>query len=374
MYSVNFTCEKSNANRANLCKIRMWVNIDGTRSSVYLSLRVNPDEFKKSLFSNRSNHINRYCSEVRRKVDEFYTDCVVKGVKVQAATLTDFVKNGFEERHYMLYQLFDDFEDIIKKRVGAEIGNSTYSKYLLAIEQFKAVIPNKPLKAVNNADVLNYKYHLKNQVKLKDSTLASYLTKTKSIFVFAIRNDKLSANPFDTIKIKKGEANINPLTREELMLIANKDFGIDRLNQVRDLFVFAANTALSYCDLASVKREDIQHEGDVMYLKKKRGKTGVTYILPLNDTAMGLLKKYDYELPLISNQRYNAYLKEVADICGIKKTLTTHLARHTAATLMLNAGIAIEVVSKILGHSNTKMTQHYAKLLDKTVINTKIEF
>ena len=111
-----------------------------------------------------------------------------------------------------------------------------------------------------------------------------------------------------------------------------------------------------------------------MYLKKKRGKTGVTYILPLNDTAISLLRKYDFELPIITNQKYNSYLKEIADICGIKKTLTTHLARHTAATLMLNAGIAIEVVSKILGHSNTKMTQHYAKLLDKTVINTKIEF
>ena len=158
------------------------------------------------------------------------------------------------------------------------------------------------------------------------------------------------------------------------MRIANKDFGIDRLNQVRDLFVFAANTALSYCDLTSIRRDDIQYEGDVMYLKKKRGKTGVTYILPLNDTAIELLKKYNYELPVISNQRYNSYLKEIADICGIKKTLTTHLARHTAATLMLNAGLSIEVVSKILGHSNTKMTQHYAKLLDKTVINTKIEF
>lgn len=158
------------------------------------------------------------------------------------------------------------------------------------------------------------------------------------------------------------------------MTIANKDFGIPRLNQVRDLFVFAANTALSYCDLAAVKREDIQTDGDVMYLKKKRGKTGVTYILPLNDTAIRLLEKYDFELPVISNQRYNSYLKEVADICGIRKTLTTHLARHTAATLMLNAGIAIEIVSKILGHSNTKITQHYAKLLDKTVINTKIEF
>ena len=114
--------------------------------------------------------------------------------------------------------------------------------------------------------------------------------------------------------------------------------------------------------------------GEMMCLKKKRGKTGVTYILPLNDTAISLLRKYDFELPIITNQKYNAYLKEIANICGIKKTLTTLLARHTAATLMLNAGIAIEVVSKTLGHSNTKMTQHYAKLLDKTVINTKIEF
>ena len=374
MYSVTFTCEKSCTNRANLSRIRMWVNVDGIRSSAYLNLRVNPEEFKKSIFSNRSNHINRYCSEVRRKVDEYYCNCVVKGLRVQASTLTDYVKNGFEERHYMLYQLFDDFTEIIKKRKGAEIGHSTFTKYLLAIEQFKAVVSNKPLKAVNNTDILNYKYHLKNNVKLKDSTLASYLTKTKSIFVHAIRNNQLSVNPFDTIKIKKGEVNIIPLTKDELMTIANKDFGITRLNQVRDLFVFAANTALSYCDLAAVKREDIQTDGDVMYLKKKRGKTGVTYILPLNDTAIRLLEKYDFELPVISNQRYNSYLKEVADICGIRKTLTTHLARHTAATLMLNAGIAIEVVSKILGHSNTKMTQHYAKLLDKTVINTKIEF
>lgn len=374
MYSVTFTCEKSASNRANLSRIRMWINVDGERSSVYLDLRVNPEEFKKAIHSNRSNHINRYCSEIRRRVDEFYSDCIVKGLQVQASTLSDYVKNGFEEQHYMLYQLFDDFTDIVKKRKGAEIGHSTYTKYLLAIEQFKAVVKNKPLKAVNNTDILNYKYHLKNVCKLKDSTLASYLTKAKSIFVYAIRNEKLTINPFDSIKIKKGEVNIIPLTKDELMTIANKDFGITRLNQVRDLFVFAANTALSYYDLASVRASDIQQEGDVMYFKKKRGKTGVTYILPLNDTAIGILRKYNFALPVITNQKYNSYLKEIADICGIKKTLTTHVARHTAATLMLNSGIAIEVVSKILGHSNTKMTQHYAKLLDKTVINTKIEF
>ncbi len=374
MYSVTFTCNKQNLNRAGTTRIQLWVNVNGERSSLYLDLRANPEEFKKALYSKKSNHINRYCSDIRRRIDEYYTDCSVRGMQIQASMLTDYVRNGFEERQYKLYDLFDDFSIIIKKRKGAEIGHSTYTKYLLAIEQFKTVIPNKPLRAVDNNDILNYKYHLKNNVKLKDSTLASYLTKTKSIFVYGMRNGKIDKNPFDTIKIRKGEANIVPLSKEELMIIANKDFGIDRLNQVRDLFVFAANTALSYCDLTSIRREDIQYEGEVMYLKKKRGKTGVTYILPLNDTAIELLKKYDYELPVISNQRYNSYLKEIADICGIKKTLTTHLARHTAATLMLNSGISIDVVSKILGHSNTKMTQHYAKLLDKTVINTKIEF
>ena len=249
--------------------------------------------------------------------------------------LTDFVRNGYEERQYTVYGLFEDFSRLIKKRVGAEIGSSTYRKYLLAIAQFKRIIPDKPLRAVDNTDILNYKYHLKNEVKLKDSTLASYLTKMKSIFVHAQRNHKIERNPFEGIKFRKGVANIVPLTKDELMRIANKDFGIDRLNQVRDLFVFAANTALSYCDLAAVKREDIQTDGDVMYLKKKRGKTGVTYILPLNDTAIGLLKKYDYELPVISNQRYNSYLKEIADICGIRKTLTTHIARHNYLSFVL---------------------------------------
>lgn len=374
MYSVTFTCNKANKNRAGTTRIQLWVNVNGERSSLYLDLRANPEEFKKSLYSRKSNHINRYCSDIRRRIDEYYTDCTVRGLQIRAAMLTDYVRNGFEERQYTLYELFDDFTDIINKRRGAEIGNSTHSKYILAIEQFKSIIPNKPLRTVDNTDILNYKYHLKNDVRLKDSTLASYLTKMKSIFVHAQRNLKIERNPFEGIKFHKGEVNITPLTKEELMRIANKDFGIDRLNQVRDLFVFAANTALSYCDLTSIRRDDIQYEGDVMYLKKKRGKTGVTYILPLNDTAIELLKKYNYELPVISNQRYNSYLKEIADICGIRKTLTTHLARHTAATLMLNAGLSIEVVSKILGHSNTKMTQHYAKLLDKTVINTKIEF
>lgn len=374
MYSVNFTCQHNHANRANLNKIKVWVNIDGERATANLDLRVNPEEFKKAIFSSKSNHINRYCSDVRRKIDEYYTVLIGKGLRVRAAMLIDYVRNGYQACNYMLYDLLDEFLKIEVQKVGSDIGKSTYRKYCLSVAQFKAAVANKPLSAVNNSDILAFKYHLINNVKLKESTLCTYLTKAKSIFVYAIRNEYISKNPFDNLRIKRGVVDIVPLTKEELMRIASKDFGIKRLNQVRDLFLFAANTALSYSDLAMICKEDIQVDGDVRYIKKQRVKTGVTFVIPLNATAIGILEKYDYRLPIISNQKYNAYLQEIACICGITKTLTSHIARHTAATLMLNSGIPIDVVAKVLGHSNTRMTQHYAKLLDKTVINTKIEF
>ena len=143
---------------------------------------------------------------------------------------------------------------------------------------------------------------------------------------------------------------------------------------MRDCFVFACYTALAYSDLASISIDDVKEQNGVHFIQKNRIKTGVQYTIPLNDIAMTILKRYNYQLPILTNQRYNSYLKEIADLCGIDKKLTSHLARHTAATLMLNSGISIDVVAKILGHRNTAMTAHYAKMLDKTIILTKIDF
>lgn len=100
MYSVNFTCNQSKTNRANLNKIQLWVNVDGERSTLFLDLKVNPEEFKKAIFSRRTNHINRYCSDIRRRIDEYYTDCTIRGLQVRASMLTEYVRNGFEERQY----------------------------------------------------------------------------------------------------------------------------------------------------------------------------------------------------------------------------------------------------------------------------------
>ena len=374
MLSVSFTCLKSRQNKAGQSPIQLWVNVDGKRATTILSLRATPQEFQKAMKSKQNNPILLYCNNIREKITGYYANSSCTGITPTAQQIIDFVKGGFSVKQYMLYQLFDDFLRIEKSKIGHEISDTTYDKYCLVVEKFKKAVANKPINQVTNSDILAYKYYLLNVAKLGNGTLCGYLTKAKTIFSYAIDNDLIEHNPFRKLKIKKEEVEINPLTKEELFLIVQKDFRIQRLNQVRDCFIFACYTALAYADLASINSDDIKEQNGVYFIQKNRVKTGVQYTIPLNDIALDILKKYNFQLPVLTNQRYNSYLKEIADICGIEKNLTSHLARHTAATLMLNSGISIDVVAKILGHRNTMMTAHYAKMLDKTIILTKIDF
>lgn len=374
MLSVSFTCLKSRQNKAGQSPIQLWVNVDGKRATTILSLRATPQEFQKAMKSKQNNPILLYCNNIREKITGYYASSSCTGIAPTAQQIIDYVKGGFSVKQYMLYQLFDDFLRIEKSKIGHEISDTTYDKYCLVVEKFKKAVANKPINQVTNSDVLDFKYYLLNVAKLGNGTLCGYLTKAKTIFSYAIDNDLIEHNPFRKLKIKKEEVEINPLTKEELSLIVQKDFRIQRLNQVRDCFIFACYTALAYADLASINSDDIKEQNGVHFIQKNRVKTGVQYTIPLNDIALDILKKYNFQLPVLTNQRYNSYLKEIADICGIEKNLTSHLARHTAATLMLNSGISIDVVAKILGHRNTMMTAHYAKMLDKTIILTKINF
>ena len=374
MLSVSFTCLKSRQNKSGQSPIQLWVNVDGKRATTILSLRAAPQEFQKAMKSKQNNPILLYCNNVRERITEFFANSSYMGIVPTPQQIIDFVKSGFAIKQYMLYELFDDFLRIEKSKIGHEIQDSTYYKYCLVVERFKQAVPNKPINQVSHSDVLDFKYHLLNVAKLCTGTLSGYLTKAKTIFAYAIDNDLIQRNPFRQLKIQKEEVEINPLTKEELSRIIQKDFRIKRLNQVRDCFVFACYTALAYSDLASISIDDIKVQNGVHFIQKNRIKTGVQYTIPLNDIAMEILQRYNYQLPVLTNQRYNSYLKEIADICGIDKKLTSHLARHTAATLMLNSGISIDVVAKILGHRNTAMTAHYAKMLDKTIILTKIDF
>ena len=374
MLSVSFACIKSRQNKSGQSPIQLWVNIDGKRATTILDLRATPKEFDKAMKSKRSNHILLYCNNVRQKITEYYSNILCSDDNPTPSDIIEYVKDGFRIRQNMLYKLFEDFLRIERCKVGHEIKEKTYMRYCLVVDKFKKVVPDKQINQVTYSDILEYKFYLINVCKLGSSTLCSYLKKAKSIFAYAIDNGLISSSPFQKLKIKSEEVEITPLSTDELLRIANKDFRLKRLEQVRDCFIFACNTALAYSDLASIKFEDIKEQYGVYYIQKYRVKTGVQFTIPLNDTALSILEKYEYHLPILSNQKYNSYLKEIADICGIEKNLTTHLARHTAATLMLNSGISIDVVAKILGHSNTRMTHHYAKMLDNTIINTKIVF
>lgn len=374
MLSISFACIKSRKNKAGQSPIQVWVNVDGKRATTLLDIKSEPNQFQKSLKSKQPNPIQQYCNSVRSKITDYYANAVCSGTMPTPRQIIEFVKNGFAVKQYMLYDLFADFLRLEKCKIGHDIDQTTYDKYCLVVDKFKKAVANKPINQLTNADILDFKYYLLNVAKLGNNTLCGYMTKAKTIFNYAVDNDLISSNPFRKLKIKKEEVEITPLSKDELNAIRQKDFRIKRLNQVRDCFVFASYTAMAYADLANISRDDIREQSGVHYIQKQRVKTGVQYTIPLNDIAMEILQRYDYHLPVLTNQRYNSYLKEIADICGIEKNLTSHLARHTAATLMLNSGISIDVVAKILGHRNTQMTAHYAKMLDKTIILTKIEF
>ena len=170
------------------------------------------------------------------------------------------------------------------------------------------------------------------------------------------------------------------LTQEEIQTVISKDFGNERLNQVRDIFVFSCYTGLGYIDAQRLKRADIGIGMDgEKWLFTKRKKTDSPTRVPLLPAVLEILDRYKMHphcinkaslLPVPSNVKLNAYLKEVADICGINKHLTFHIARHTfATTVTLNNGVPIETVSQMLGHKSIKVTQLYAKILDKRVSN-----
>ena len=122
--------------------------------------------------------------------------------------------------------------------------------------------------------------------------------------------------------------------------------------------------------MKNLKKSDfrVNEEGQI-YIKKKRNKTGIDFFVVLMEDALSIAKKYDFRIPVLTNQKYNSYLKELADLCDIKKPLHSHIGRHTCACLLLNRGMSVEAVAKVLGHSTIKHTQHYAKLLDKTIFN-----
>lgn len=355
-FNVNFLCRPSKVNKLGLAPIELSIIINGNRTIITLPMKVNPQDFQKAITSKRMNSIKQYISEINQQILTAETELIRQNVSVTP----DSLKNQLFKKEYTIKDLFTDFLKTLKA------SKVVYRRYELIGEMFsKFIQPNKPVTEITNAVVSGFYAELNG--KYESTTAAGMISKLKTVVKFGLDNNRLKINPFNGIKINKKTKEVEFLTESEIQRIRNKEM-IGRLSQVRDLFIFQCFSGLSYSDMAGLCKEDYQFSENQIFIKKNRIKTGVTYTAVLFPEAIEILKKYDYQLPIISNQKMNGYLKEIGDICGIKKPLHSHIGRHTFATMALNRGLSIEVVSKMLGHSNVKQTMHYAKLIDETVL------
>ena len=280
-----------------------------------------------------------------------------------------------------IMELFEAHNEDVKKQVGCGgLSTTSYSKYELVRKRFAQMILKQyrrkdlRLTEVTPFVIHDFELYLRTEIGQSPNTATKTLKTFKSVILFGIRNGLMTNNPFANIRFHLKGVDRGSLEDDELNRLMNKEIGNKRLSLIRDLFVFSCFTGLAYIDLANLKGENIVTLNGVEWIKGRRVKTGTLINVVLLDIPKRLILKYtddkrrkEHLFPIISNQKMNEYLKEIAAICDIDKNLTCHIARHTFATMALSKGVPIESVSKMLGHTNIRTTQIYAKVTDKKI-------
>ena len=368
MFNFSFICRSSKVDRNGLAPIELSITIEGKRTYIALPRKCKPTDFAILNKSKKNNDVITYLSAIRTKLNKHINSMLSEDIAITAASIKEYFKTG-GVKSYTLFNVANEFLSYYTKKT-ANCSSAVVRKYELAIDKFKSFIGDIELKTITPQHIEEFKIELKEKYQLEDTTINYIVARNKTMITYAFNKGYISINPMAFITISKKQKDVEYLTNEEVERIQNKDFKNERLNKVRDLFIFQCETALAFTDMAQISFCDIQCSDGMYYIKKQRQKTKVEFFTVLTRTAMNILKKYNFNLNIVSNQKCNAYLKEIADICKINKPLHTHIGRHTAATRLLNEGHPIEVVSKILGHTNIRQTQHYSKLIDKTVLNS----
>lgn len=364
-FSFSFYCRESKKDRKGLAPIELGIAINGVRKFINLPRKCDPKTFG---YKRKPKDVEDYLSLMRSRINEICNEMLANGEPVTTDALREYVRFG-GYRTYTIKDLFDDYMRLISKRVDADdLTLRAYDKYNLVRKMFEGHIDfNKEVTAITPSVIKEFYIYLKS--KYQDSTSCGMMTKLKSVVKFAIDNGKMKVNPFQGTKIVKGKSVVEFLTQDEINAIAEKDYGCERLKKVADCFVFQCCSGLSYADLCQLEPGDLRKTENGYYIQKQRQKTGTTYTAVVLPKGVEIWNKYEGKLPVISNQRTNSFLHEIEVVCGIKKSLHTHLARKSYASGLLRMGVRIEVVSKTLGHTNTKITQAaYADFLNEDII------
>jgi site-specific recombinase XerD len=374
----------------NHAPLTVRITVDGERKNMSLEHKVNVNNWlskEEKLKGNDTDtkNLNCYIEELRAKLYEAKRQLILEQIKITP----DAIWNKFlgkNDNDHTLLSVITYHNETMKNTLAWGTAKNYYTteKYVKEFLKVKLKTSDVFLTQLNYKFITDFEMFLRshvpgeNQKPCGNNTVMKHIERFRKITSMAVRNDWLKQDPFMKFKPNFIKKDRGYLTEEELKIIEDKEISIARIEVVRDLFVFSCYTGLTYGDAASLNSSNINIGIDGRkWIVKRREKTGVQANLPLLPKALEILDKYKNHprcieknilLPMIANQPFNSFLKEVAIICGINKNLTHHLARHTfATTVCLLNGISMEATSGMLGHASMRTTQIYGKILPQRI-------
>ena len=386
--TLHFYAKSTKANANGLLPIYVRLTVDGKRLEFSTKKFVEKSKWSSELSkmkgtTEEARSINSYLDLMKSKVLDAQMELLHRN---ETLSIENFKNKllGTEERQRMLVPIFQDHNNKIKELVGKEYAPGTLERYTTSLKhtiefmQWKYNVSDIAITKIDHAFISDYEFWLRSVRNCANNTAVKYIKNFNKIIKICLANDWLDKNPFANYKSKVKEVERVYLTEAEIQSIMEKDFKTERLSLVRDIFLFSCFTGLAYIDVKNLTKLHISYGIDgEKWIFTHRQKTESASKIPILPVTQMIIDKYenhpqcnseDKLLPILSNQKMNAYLKEIAGVCEIEKELTFHIARHTfATTVTLTNGVPIESVSKMLGHKNLRTTQHYAKVLDRKV-------
>lgn len=368
----------------------MRITANGTRVECNTGKSIEPNLWNQAKervkgSSKKAVDLNNFIDDTEIKMFKLFQEMQEDGSVVTAQELYNryFNIGPHKKVERMIIVTFQEHNQECRALMGRDFELGTIKKYETITRLLQQYIKKKyeaddlPLASLDRDFVHGFEMYLKIDRNQQQNTVARYMKGLKKITNRAIANEWITKDPFAGFKVKTVQTNPTFLSLEELHIIYKKKLdGV--LDVVRDMFVMAAFTGLAFIDISNLRKEHVVEDNDGnMWIRKPRQKTEIVQNIPLLDIPKAILKKYEDSpkaakkgtlLPVPCNQVMNRYLKEIGNLCGIEKVLTTHVARHTYATVTLSQGVRIENVSKMLGHTSIKMTQHYARVLDSSIL------
>ena len=386
-FCLLFYIRRTKLNRNGEAPIMMRITVNGVRVDASVKKTILPEFWSaakgKALEKKREyKELNLYLDSIRLRIMKIQRELEIEEVSVSANSVLDRFQGKDAPVQRTLFEVFREHNDKCVQLSGTDMAPATVQRYETSLKHTRDFVwetyhkKDVLLDEVSRQFIEDYEFWLKTEKKCCHNTATKYLKNFKKIIRIALENDWIKKDPFAYYRFKLEETDPEFLTMDEIKIILAKEFTIKRVEQVRDVFIFCIFTGLAFSDVKDLSPEHLvkDNKGE-LWIRKNRQKTKIMCNIPVLPVAASILDKYKDVaectgklLPVLCNQRMNSYLKEIADVCGIHKNLSTHTARHSYATsVCLANGVSMENVAKMLGHADTSVTKHYARVLDQNI-------